>query len=818
MNDDNFLPCSLSDVDETDRSMHFHDCPEILFVLDGGAHISYRNHLHDLSSGDLIYIHPYEFHTCMSDGGRVLCIRLYPGRLGAYAKIYLDHVYDCCSLTAEPEALRTLRHAVLRLVQTSNTPSSFIENILCANIILNELEQHFKISYTDAQQKTQLDRIKPALIYIQNHYLDKLSLKDAAEAASCTPTYFSKLFKTTMGISFSGYLMELRLSSAWHALVYTREPIEKIAFDNGFANAPAFSRAFKAKYHCPPGTCRKQFKEQSERSTDAAKTKMQPAPALHFTESANTAAEIPTPQLTAAITQVESGHLDVHTARSSLLSRIFQKIFPLCDLNMLLYSKNQALIADFQEKCAFEYIYLRGIFQSELGIYTHFPGNRPIFNFERLDSVLDFVLSLHLKPIIDLGSMPKELADEGKFINFFEYTLGRPKDDHAWEQLIIETIRHIQSTYGRKTVEEWLFYTWISPVNPVLDVFGIEQKNFFEFYEKTYKAVKKCNAHLNFGSVQMDIEDIDRPEYVQWYVDFSEYCRSNDCEPAFIQAAWYPEQRQSKNGRLQHIPEKDISVRWDNFQKLLVRLGWNRQPLYLHEYGVTRSRKAYINDRIEAAAGIAQTLLQLSNYVDGCCYCSFMDHPLTQFQLTQIFYGSNGLVTYNGIKKGAYKVFRLFTDLGHKVLFLTHNSIVTTDGERILGVLCNYNAPGEYGSDQLQLSDTYGILPAGQERYQKNPDSTAGMCRRFEFTLTGLDSSQYLLTEYILDAENGCAWHKWHSLGDYPGINQEDVRYINRINTARILHSDVSAANHTIRYIRTLQPNEVRRFELIPTL
>lgn len=69
--------------------------------------------------------------------------------------------------------------------------------------------------------------------------------------------YISKIFKDFIGISFSDYLIEIRLSHAMKDLTDPNLTIEYIAEKNGFSNTRSFVSSFKSKYFCLPSSYRK---------------------------------------------------------------------------------------------------------------------------------------------------------------------------------------------------------------------------------------------------------------------------------------------------------------------------------------------------------------------------------------------------------------------------------------------------------------------------------------------------------------------------------------------------------------------------------
>lgn len=99
-----------------------------------------------------------------------------------------------------------------------------------------------------------LDRI---LQYIQEHYQEKLRLKDIADRFYLSPGYCSALFSKHLGKTFPEYLTELRVRLACRLLAETHLSIHEIAAQTGIDDSFYFSKVFKRAMGVTPGRYRK---------------------------------------------------------------------------------------------------------------------------------------------------------------------------------------------------------------------------------------------------------------------------------------------------------------------------------------------------------------------------------------------------------------------------------------------------------------------------------------------------------------------------------------------------------------------------------
>ena len=95
--------------------------------------------------------------------------------------------------------------------------------------------------------------LKPVLIYLNEHYTEKITLSEVAEKFNYNKCYLSATFNKYFKTSVTGYVNQLRLL---HFLRIVREnsgmSITVAAFDSGFSSLQNFYRLFKDSYGVSP--------------------------------------------------------------------------------------------------------------------------------------------------------------------------------------------------------------------------------------------------------------------------------------------------------------------------------------------------------------------------------------------------------------------------------------------------------------------------------------------------------------------------------------------------------------------------------------
>ena len=112
----------------------------------------------------------------------------------------------------------------------------------------------FKICDSIRINKSRYGRlIDQAILYIQNHYMSSsFSIEEVAGAVCLSTSYFSTVFKSETGITFTDYLIKIRMEKARGLLENTNMKMYEISSRVGYENAAYFSAAFKRYYGKSP--------------------------------------------------------------------------------------------------------------------------------------------------------------------------------------------------------------------------------------------------------------------------------------------------------------------------------------------------------------------------------------------------------------------------------------------------------------------------------------------------------------------------------------------------------------------------------------
>jgi AraC-like DNA-binding protein len=98
----------------------------------------------------------------------------------------------------------------------------------------------------------EMQKILPALAYINSSYAEDVTLEEASAKLSFDPSYFCRLFKSAVGATFTEYLNFVRVCKAEKLLSETDGSVIEISEAVGFSSVSYFNRVFKKFRGCTP--------------------------------------------------------------------------------------------------------------------------------------------------------------------------------------------------------------------------------------------------------------------------------------------------------------------------------------------------------------------------------------------------------------------------------------------------------------------------------------------------------------------------------------------------------------------------------------
>ena len=136
------------------------------------------------------------------------------------------------------------------------------DNIRSEKMLLAVTEELIRETLEYAAEEKKSKDIKPIREikkYIEENYMEEISLGQLAELVDMNASYLSSVFKKETGMTYSEYLILCRVKQASRLLVETNLSIGEIAHQSGYQDARYFSKQFSKQVGLKPSEYRKLY-------------------------------------------------------------------------------------------------------------------------------------------------------------------------------------------------------------------------------------------------------------------------------------------------------------------------------------------------------------------------------------------------------------------------------------------------------------------------------------------------------------------------------------------------------------------------------
>ncbi|HEU0227702.1 MAG TPA: glycosyl hydrolase [Arachidicoccus soli] len=330
---------------------------------------------------------------------------------------------------------------------------------------------------------------------------------------------------------------------------------------------------------------------------------------------------------------------------------------------------SMALRADWQKQLqlchkelGFKRIRFHGILSDDM--YTYVSNNpqdanaQRIFSFFNANQICDFLLSIGMKPFMELSFMPTAISSGNDTVFSYHGNINPPKKYSDWRTVIKTFITHLKDRYGEEEVRKWFFEVWNEP--NLQSFWRGTQEEYFKLYQTTASAIKSVSKSFRVGGPATADN--------QWISAFVKFCRTEKIPLDFISTHHYPTDAFGKPGddTITQLSESKRSVLHEEARK--VKKQAKALPVYYTEWCTSSNPFDELHDRPYAAAFIIKTVMEARNLVEGYSYWTFSDIFSENFLCSIPFHGGFGLMNIYGIPKPSYRAFELLHHLGEEFL------------------------------------------------------------------------------------------------------------------------------------------------------
>ena len=385
------------------------------------------------------------------------------------------------------------------------------------------------------------------------------------------------------------------------------------------------------------------------------------------------------------------------------------KVVGSCHMGLWLYASLLEQMATARREIGFEYVRCHGLLCEALGIYQEIPledtesvitdlddgktgggrDGKPVLrqmNFFFVDKVIDSLLDLGVRPFLELGFTPCDLASGDATVFRWKGHCSPPYDYNVWRELIVRLLQHFKQRYGLAEIRRWYYEVWNEPNLAGFWPAGMEE--YFKLYKVSADAVKSVDSQLRVGGPAT------AGRCYSYFKEFIAFCQKEQAPVDFFSSHSYAGSSYDKTPELvyAHLEEPDfLAGRFATMRGEIEASPYAGLDLHITEFNSSVSPRSIVHDIPFNAAYLARTLSESGDHVTTSSYWTLSDIFVEGGTPPAAFHGGFGMMNTDGIRKPTYHLFRFFSQLHPEILSRGTHHILTRDPQTglVAGILWN---------------------------------------------------------------------------------------------------------------------------------
>eukprot|EP00483_Globobulimina_turgida_P003034 UN03039 len=123
-----------------------------------------------------------------------------------------------------------------------------------------------------------------------------------------------------------------------------------------------------------------------------------------------------------------------------------------------------------------------GILNDDVGVVNGIND----YSFINMDKIYDYLLSINMKPYVEISFMPQLFASYNCLKQHFNSNVTPPKNYTIWNDFITQWMTHLVDRYGINQVSQWKFEVWNEPNDKFFQQTSQCTKSTLDDYLKLY--------------------------------------------------------------------------------------------------------------------------------------------------------------------------------------------------------------------------------------------------------------------------------------------------------------------------------------------
>lgn len=224
---------------------HFHEGVELVAIVRGEVNAYCFTQKETIHEGEIFFADSFACHHYDALSPNCLAIVIVLSR--EYTKLFRE-LYAGKTFPAYMKDREKNKEIIsLMRVWLEDKKKSFLRNVGYCNLLFSKITEAY--SLIDYEEKKDKNISIKLLQYINDHYLEDVSLTKVAASLGYSKEYCSKIFYEAVGMCFRDYLNFLRIRQANEYISTKRQhkmTTTEIAYQCGFKSMATFYRAQKA--------------------------------------------------------------------------------------------------------------------------------------------------------------------------------------------------------------------------------------------------------------------------------------------------------------------------------------------------------------------------------------------------------------------------------------------------------------------------------------------------------------------------------------------------------------------------------------------
>ncbi len=265
--------------------LHFHNCLEIGICHADSGFMTFYGHQTPFQEGDVTVVPRNVPHTTYSDKGKASLWSylfldpklLFRDLLPATWRNFdlLSYEFQSFRYILNRDAYPRIHQLMTMIIEEMNGEKPGYQ-LVTRGLLFSLYVEIYRIESGETESPFSENAspplphpagIMPALDYIENNYMQQISIGDLAEMCHWSPTHFRRIFHQMMGIAPLDYLNKTRVIKSCELLCNSSRSILEISGMVGFQSVSSYNRHFLEIMHSSP----REYRNQSARENEFAK-------------------------------------------------------------------------------------------------------------------------------------------------------------------------------------------------------------------------------------------------------------------------------------------------------------------------------------------------------------------------------------------------------------------------------------------------------------------------------------------------------------------------------------------------------------------